>query len=66
MYDKVDRCSLKKTLKAKGFGDKWINCAMMDLRSGTSTVLVDGIEGKKFICKRGMRQGDPISPPFFF
>ena len=37
----------------------------MIFKSATFAVLLNGIPGKVFHCKRGVRQGDPLSPPIF-
>jgi hypothetical protein len=33
------------------------------LESATTSILLNGVPGKKICCKRGVRQRDPMSPP---
>lgn len=64
-FDKVEHESILQILQAKGFGTKWIRWVKELLGSGTSSVLLNGIPGKVIYCKRGVRQGDPLSPLLF-
>jgi hypothetical protein len=34
-------------------------------QSASTSLLLNGVPGKKIICKRGVRQGDPLSPLLF-
>ena len=37
----------------------------MTFISGTSAILLNGVPGKVFRCRLGVRQGDPLSPLLF-
>jgi hypothetical protein len=61
----VDYKSIIVMLEAKVLGPKWIQLVQAILYSASTSVLLNGVLGKKIICKRGVRQGDPISPLLF-
>ena len=52
-------------LEAKGFPEQWCHWIQDILSSGTSSMLLNGISGKEFHCKRRVKQGDPLSPLLF-
>jgi hypothetical protein len=45
-----------------GFDDRFINWIKIILDSGSSSILVNGVPGIEFKCRREVRQGDPLSP----
>ena len=61
-FDKIEYSTIIAMLKAKGFGPRWIKWVNSILLSASTSVLLNGVAGKKIICKRGVRQGDPHSP----
>jgi hypothetical protein len=61
----IEHKAILQILKRKGFDEKWISWIENILSSATLSVLLNGVLGKKFFCKRGIRQGNPLSPLLF-
>src|SRR3954468_24975800 len=64
-FDSIEHEAILEILKFKGFNEKWINWVSELLASGSSFVLLNGVLGKQCKCKRGARQGEPLSSPLF-
>jgi Reverse transcriptase (RNA-dependent DNA polymerase) len=64
-FDNVNYSFLIKVLKARGFCKKWTDWIMNLLVSGQTSLNINGYITPYFKCKKGLRQGDPLSPFLF-
>ena len=64
-YDKVNWSFLQQTLRMKGFTEKWCKWIESFVSKGSVGIKVNGDIGRFFQTKKGLRQGDPLSPLLF-
>jgi retron-type reverse transcriptase len=64
-FDTVEHSTIIEVMTHLGLPNRWILWVKLILSSGSSAVLLNGVPGKIFKCKRGVWQGDPLSPLLF-
>jgi retron-type reverse transcriptase len=64
-FDTIEHSTILTMMQRFGFDDNWIKWTTSILESATTSVLLNGVPGKSINCRRGVRQGDPMSPLLF-
>ncbi|GJS67889.1 RNA-directed DNA polymerase, eukaryota, reverse transcriptase zinc-binding domain protein [Tanacetum coccineum] len=64
-FDSVNWNFLMNTMAQMGFGVKWRKWIYACLSSASVSIHINGSPSKEFPMKRGLRQGDPLSPFLF-
>ena len=64
-YDKVKWSFLQQTLRMKGFSEEWRSLIHNFVSGGSVAIKVNDDVGSYFQTKKGLRQGDPLSPILF-
>jgi hypothetical protein len=64
-FDSVSWPFLVEVMRQLGFGQIWRGIICGLLASSSTQVMLNGFPGKHIIHRRGLRQGDPLSPLLF-
>jgi hypothetical protein len=64
-FDTVEYYAIITMLRHLGSSDKFISWINNILTTASTSIVLNGVQGKNIICKRGVRQGDSLSPLLF-
>jgi len=64
-FDTINWSYLLEVLRALGFGERWRQWMSMLFGTASSRAMINGQLGDSFMHRRGVRQGDPLSPLLF-
>jgi hypothetical protein len=64
-YDKVKWPFLQQVMRMKGFDPKWCDMIKSFMQGDSVGVRVNDDIGHNFQTRKGLRQGDPLSPILF-
>jgi hypothetical protein len=64
-FDSVSWAFLLEVLTHLGFGNRWRNLISNLLATSSTQILLNGFPGEQIRHRRGLRQGDPLSPMLF-
>lgn len=64
-YDKIEWSVVLDILAAWGFPNKWLAWIRDCITTAKASVLINGEHGNRILCRRGLRQGCPLSPLLF-
>jgi hypothetical protein len=54
-FNKIEHEMIIRIMRQKGFSSMWVDWVHRILKSGTSTILLNGTPRKVFQCRRGIR-----------
>lgn len=64
-FNSVSWSFLLEVLQQLGFGQRWCDLVCLIQSTSSTQILVNGVPGETILHRRGLRQGDPLSPMLF-